>query len=81
VQQEAGASPVRQIERAYLIALSRPPTREEQQLGLAALRQLTEHWAQHLVAAGQPDEAAAGRRALATYCHALVNSAGFLYVD
>jgi hypothetical protein len=81
VHREAGDSPAQQIERAYWIALSRPPTREEQQLGREVLRQLTDQWALHLGIAERPDRSAAGMRALATYCHALVNSAGFLYVD
>ena len=77
VRREAGAEPARQIERVYLIALSRPPSDAEQQLGQAALGKLADHWA----AAGQPNRAAAEQKALASYCHAVVNSAGFLYVD
>jgi hypothetical protein len=58
----------------YLIALSRPPSAEELQVGTEALAKLAERWRP---GAGQ----GAGERALATYCHALMNSAGFLYVD
>ena len=45
------------------------------------LARLAGHWARHLDRAGRPDAAEAARRALATYCHALLNSAEFLYVD
>ena len=46
-----------------------------------ALRTLADGWERHLAAAGKPDREAAGRKALTTFCHALMNSAGFLYVD
>jgi hypothetical protein len=81
VARAAGVDPARQIERAYLIALSRWPTSEEKQVGLEALAKLTEHWAKHLAAEGKQDPSAADLKALTTYCHAIVNSAGFLYVD
>jgi hypothetical protein len=74
VSREAGADPTQRIERAYWIALSRPPTAEERRLGLRALEELTESWAKH----GQKD---AAERALATYCHALLNSAAFVAID
>lgn len=77
VRREAGADPQSQIERAYLIALSRRPSAVEMQIGREGLSKLTDHW----IAAGQPNLAAAEQKALASFCHALVNSAGFLYVD
>jgi hypothetical protein len=78
---EAGPDPIRRIERAYLIALGRPPDAEEKVIGAAALRSLTAKWAKHLAGRGKPDPEAASHKALTTWCHALVNSAGFLYVD
>jgi hypothetical protein len=81
VRREAGAEPAKQVERAYLIALSRPPSAEERDVGVGALQKLSEEWEKHLAAAGKPDRDAARLKALATYCHALMNSAGFLYVD
>jgi cytochrome c553 len=80
VSREAGADVGKQIERVYWLAMSRPPGREEMAVGLAALSTLTDQWAKHLSAAGKPSREAA-RKALATYCHAVMNSAGFLYVD
>jgi hypothetical protein len=76
VCQEAGADPARQIEWVYLTALSRPPHAEEKAFGLAALARLAEEWSKHRV---DRDEAA--RRALTTYCHTILNSAAFLYID
>lgn len=67
--EEAGGDPERLIDAAWQLALSRLPTAEERQLSLASLEQLTTAW--H----GQPD------RALESYCHSLLNSAAFLYID
>ena len=81
VSRQAGADPAKQIERTYLLALSRLPSDEEKQVGLNALSKLTEQWTANLVGAGTESRDLADRKALATYCHALMNSAGFLYVD
>jgi hypothetical protein len=77
VAEEAGADPARRIERAYWIALSRPPTMEEHTIGVRALAELTQAWAQQ----SRPGPADPADRALATFCHALLNSAAFLTVD
>ena len=61
--------PAERIKAAYAFALSREPTREERDLGIAALAELEAGW---------PDHPAG---ALEAYCHALLNSAAFLYVD
>jgi hypothetical protein len=91
VAQEAGADPARRIERAYWIALSRPPTPEERTIGVRALAELTQAWARVGPACrAGPKEVPLGKRdlpedpadrALATFCHALLNSAAFLTVD
>lgn len=57
------------VEEAYAMALSREPSAEERQLGAAALAKLEAEWS------GHPEGA------LEAYCHALLNSAAFLYVD
>jgi hypothetical protein len=75
VAREAGADPARQVEWVYRSALGRPPTTEEKGIGTEALCRFTAEWVKHLAA----DEAR--RRALATYCHTILNSAAFLYVD
>jgi hypothetical protein len=66
VQKEAGDDPTRQIERVYLIALGHLPGEEEKRIGLEALAGLRQ---------------TAADKALATFCHAIVNSAAFVYVD
>jgi Protein of unknown function (DUF1553)/Protein of unknown function (DUF1549) len=71
---EAGSDPARQIERAYLITLSRPPTPEEATLSREKLRQLTAAWS-------RDKTSDAAQQALETFCHALVNSGAFLYID
>ncbi len=69
------------IERVYWITLGRPPNAEELAESRQILEQLTVQWAKQLAASGQSDPAEAGRKALTTYCHTLLNSAAFLYID
>ena len=74
VRREAGSDPARRIEQAYWIVLNRPPTSEEQSVSRQALEKLE-----------KSVENAGGRevaeQALAKFCHTLLNSAGFLYID
>jgi len=58
-----------QVGAAYEVALSRPPTEKERLTAVSALRQLTNAW--------QGDQTAA----LESFCHTMMNSAAFLYVD
>lgn len=76
VREEAGPDPARQIEWVYLTALSRLPLEEEKILGRLTLASLLMEWGKHEV-----DKDEASHRALATYCHTILNSAAFLYVD
>ena len=77
VAAEAGPDPGRQIDRAYRTALGRPPTPEERAVSLLALAELTQAWGrQDLPGRHDPH-----RRALGTFCHAMLNSAAFLAVD
>lgn len=73
--------PARQIEQAYWLALSRPPTGEEVEWSRRALRGLEEV----NVAAGSGDDGspatAVRTKALGVICHTLMNSAAFLYID
>ncbi|MCA8994510.1 MAG: DUF1553 domain-containing protein, partial [Planctomycetaceae bacterium] len=57
------------VSLVYQMAFSRSPTDEERQLGLDALKQLRMKWKD------QPE------MSLVTYCHTILNSAQFLYVD
>jgi hypothetical protein len=79
VLQFAGAEP--QVQRVYWVALSRPPSAEEQQACLQMLTELTTQWTKALSTAGKPSATEAARKALATLCHTVMNSAAFLYVD
>lgn len=66
-----------QIRSVYRLALSRFPMADEQQSALEALSELQAHWR---ATDGATDESAA-RKALASFCHAIMNSAEFLYID
>jgi hypothetical protein len=81
VEQHSGADPAKQIEWVYLIALNRPPTSDEKELGLATLAELTDQWARHLASTGHSNETDASTHALANFCHTIMNSAEFLYID
>jgi hypothetical protein len=73
----SGDDPVRQADRAFRIALGRPPDAEEQAVTLDALARLKSEWAR-----GQPtSNADASLRALTALCHTIFNSASFLYID
>jgi hypothetical protein len=68
-----GADPAARIRTAFTLALSRPPTEEEQKLALSFLTsQQTIH------AASGSD---APHRALADLCHMLLSSNGFIHLD
>jgi hypothetical protein len=69
VRKEAGDDPGAAIERVYLIALGRRPSGEELELGKSFLSR----WPGR--------EPAAPSAALSAYCHTILNSAGFLYID
>lgn len=74
VEREAGADLGQQVERVYKMALNRLPTDEEKQLGLAAIGELTTE-------AAKTAADTAAHQALAAYCHAVINSASFLFID
>ena len=56
------------VRKAYATAFSRQPTREELSIGQQALQTFEAEYDDR-------------DRALETYCHSLLNSAAFLYVD
>ncbi|MBI1313169.1 DUF1553 domain-containing protein [bacterium] len=70
LQNESNADdPKAQIDLVYQLALSRLPSDVERQLGVEALTELRNKWLGDRHAA------------LETYCHTILNSAAFLYVD
>ena len=69
VRRISDGSPESEVEMAFAILLSRAPSGSERQIALTSLCQLK------TLSADQPD------RALTAFCHTLINSAAFLYVD
>ncbi|MBM4077412.1 MAG: DUF1553 domain-containing protein, partial [Planctomycetes bacterium] len=78
---DVGDNPVRQVVRAFERALGRLPTNEEKELALRSLEQLTMDWRIESSKEGTVDESKARLNGLAAVCHAIFNSASFLYVD
>ena len=89
VIREAGSEASKQIETIYWIALSRPPSDEELQIGLEMLSKLNTDGSKQLSGSGQADAApnstsndeTVQSKSLTAYCHAIMNSASFLFVD
>ena len=74
VQASAGNDSAQRITYAYLCATGREPSDTEMKVASLFLERLTEQWQSE-----QPTDAA--DKALVNLCHALINSAAFLYVD
>jgi hypothetical protein len=72
---EAGSDLRRQVEQAYWIALSRAPTAEEMRVASDDLLKLKKAAAKDVKG---PD---AEHKALTAFCHTILNSAAFLYID
>ncbi len=81
VIQEVGSDFTKQIESVYQIALSRPPSDEEKRLGMETLSQLQADWQKELAPNGESADATVISKSLTAYCHAIINSASFLFVD
>ncbi len=83
VMDEAGDDRAKQIESVYLRAYSRPPAAEEVSLGKQAIEQFAKTWPARLAMDNSetPHAASAQWLALANYCHALLNSAEFSFID
>ena len=80
---EAGDDVARQIESVYLRAYSRRPTAAERDLGQSAIAEFAKQWPARLATdnAEAPHAANARWLALANYCHAILNSAEFSFID
>ena len=81
IDRDAGADLAKQIDWVYLVALSRLPSAAERKIGKDALDRLTDAWVKSMASAAMPDRDLSRLKALTTYCHAVMNSASFLYVD
>jgi mono/diheme cytochrome c family protein len=74
VKANAGNDSAQRITYAYLCATGREPSDSEMQVASLFLEKLTKQWQSEQVAD-------AADKALVNLCHALINSAAFLYVD
>jgi hypothetical protein len=80
---EAGDDTIKQIETVYLRTFSRRPTPGEVTSGTEAIAEFQKGWPDRLAADNTeaPRAATARWMALANYCHALLNSAEFSFID
>ncbi len=69
LDEENKHDPKAKVDLVYHLALSRPPSEKERKLGTLTLKEMESAWN------GQEGSA------LETYCHTILNSAAFLYVD
>ncbi len=76
---EAGPEPAQAIERAYQLALARPPSPQERGAALAFVELQTEERQETCEASCQPKRFR--RQALADLCQAIFSLNEFLYVD
>jgi hypothetical protein len=84
VLEEAGNDWGRQIDRCHWLAYGRAPAPDEREAALATLDDLRSEWLRKLAESadgGREAAQQAARRALTNYCHAIVNSARFIFVD
>ncbi len=76
VRDRVGGDPGRQIESAHRIALSRPPTVEEREIGLSFLSQRRAGAVEERKEPGSLD----AHSPLVQYCHAVMSLSEFIYV-
>ncbi len=80
IRREAGEDVDRQIELVHQLAIGASPQTDERRIAHEMLAQMTGQWRQSLK--DTPDAAReAADKALKNYCHAILNSAAFVYVD
>jgi hypothetical protein len=80
---EAGGDPARQVEAVYLRAYARRPTPSEIDLGVTVIADFQKQWPARLAAdnSDAPRAANAQWLGLANYCHTILNSAEFSFID
>ena len=81
VRNDVGHDPEKQIKRISLLAFGRVLDDDEQQIARESLSQLEAKWTDHLTSVGSADPEVIRHKALTAYCHAMMNSAEFLYID
>ena len=79
----ASANVEQQVERVYRVALSRPPTQQEMKLGVEAVQNLTQQWLELLQkeTPAEPRQTKAQWLGLSSFCHIILNSPDFIYID
>jgi mono/diheme cytochrome c family protein len=80
---EAGDSEPKQIELIYTRAFARKPSPDEIKIGEEAIATFRKEWPARLASDNQdaPRQATTNWMALANYCHAILNSAEFSFID
>lgn len=80
---EAGDSEPKQIELIYTRAFARKPSPDEIKIGQEAIAAFRKEWPARLATDNQdaPRQATTNWMALANYCHAILNSAEFSFID
>lgn len=84
VAADAGDDPASQVAHIHWLAYGRPATSDEREAALQTLGSLQAAWLQKLPQTANSDvdtQHQAARRALANYCHAVMNSAALIFVD
>ncbi len=76
VEQEVGDGLEQQVVRVYRSGTGRRPGVEERAAAVGVLRKLRKEWSMQI----KDDVAASRRRALGNLCHAMMNSAAFIYL-
>jgi hypothetical protein len=73
----------KQVERVHLMAYARTASSEEKKLGQEAVNELNRYWQKQMEEEVPPEPKALKARwlALANYCHTILNSAEFSYID
>jgi mono/diheme cytochrome c family protein len=77
VREEAGEDSRKQIRHAWRLAIGQLPSAEEELLGNDLLAEFRQSWIED----GKVPEEEASQKALWSFCHAVMNSAAFLYID
>ena len=82
VRRKAGSDRDAQIDHVHLLALGRMPSDEERSLAQDAFEELIDQRLEKLAAGDQEEtQRKVAERALVPYCHAVFNSAAFVYID
>jgi len=78
---ERASGDAKSIEQIYQTALGRSPSSAELAASHEMLEKLTAGWLKTSGSADVAAQANARQRAMATFCHTILNSAEFLYLD